>query len=333
MRSSSSRHRASAHTPRLVAPLLGLALALMFFVVACDAGGGSGSSSTAGGNGGSQSQTFSAPPTIQTTPPVATAVGTQQAVMPGVPGVQPTMPGQIPAFSTDDMANFVKRHGLPNVDMNGAPTVTQKVFIPNSEVEQLTGYTTGLHPDSVVGYVELQGSFAFPTPPNVPAIQLPVAYIMFNVVNGDIIGWGGLKQPSTMPTGQPTATPAPSQPTATPTTAPPTATPTTAPPTATPTSAPQPKLGVTPTQPSTVFCGNLTGVAPITITNTGAGTLNWSATAPSGVTLTPSSGSLGAGASQNVTLSGSYSASSSFVVQVSSNGGKAEVTFNCQVIG
>jgi hypothetical protein len=321
MRRLSSRHRAKASTTRLAAPLMGLALALALFVVACSAGGNSSSSSA--GSGGRQSQTFPTPPAIQTTPPVATAVGTEQPAVLGVPGIKPTMPGQIPAFSADDMASYVMQHGLPNVSMNGTPTVTQKIFIPNSEVEQLTGYTTGFGADSMIGYVELQGSFAFPTPPDVPAIQLTVAYMLFNTVNGDIVGWGGLKQPSTIPT----ATPVPTQPTATPTTAPPT----TVPPTATTVPQNPPVLTVRP-QKTTAFCSNNSYPNTITVANSGSGTLNWSATAPSGVTLTPSSGSLAAGASQTVALSGAYTATTSFVVHFTSNGGSADVTIECEII-
>jgi hypothetical protein len=321
MRTASSRRRPAASPPHLAMPILGLALVFALFVVACSAGGSSGSSSTAG-NGGSQSQTFSAPPTIQTTPPVATAVGTEQPSMPGVPGITPTQPGQIPAFSADDMANFVMRHGLPNVDMSGSPTVTQKLFLPNSEVEQLTGYTTGFSADAMVGYVELQGNFSFPTPPNVPAVQLPVAYMMFNTVSGDLIGWGGLKQPST-PTTSPTATPVSTQLAATPTTAPPTATP-----------VPQnpPVLSVTPLK-TTAFCSQGSYPNPITVTNTGGGTLTWNGVAPTGVTLTPANGSLDAGASQTVMLSGAVAGVASFTIRFDSNGGAAAVTITCEVIG
>jgi hypothetical protein len=331
MRKHSSRrhmHSAAAPLPRLAAPLVGLALVLALFIVACDAGGGSGSSS-ASGSSGNQTVTFANPPAAQTTPPVATTVGTPQTVAPGIPGVTPTQPGKIPAFSADDMANFVLRRGFPNVGEDGTPTVTQKLFIPNSQVEYLTGYTTGLHPTSTVGYVELQGSFNFPTPPDVPPIHLSVAYMLFNVVNGDIIGWGGLPKPSN-PNQQPT--PVPAQPTATPAPAQPT--PTTPPqqPTATPVPQNPPKLSVSPTK-TTEFCANNDYPNNNTVANAGAGTLNWSATTPSGITLTPSSGALDSGGAQVVTLSGSFTSTTSFVIQFTSNGGSASVTVDCTTIG
>ncbi len=311
-----SPRRAPAPTSRLAAPLVGLALILALFVVACSAGSDSGSSS-ASGNGGNQSQTFATPPTIQTTPPVATAVGTQQPIVPGVPGLKPTLPGQIPAFTQDDMANFVLRHGFPNIGEDGTPSITQKIFIPNSEVEDLTGYTTGLQAATNVGYVELQGSFDFPTPPNVPPIHLSVAYMLFDTSTGDIIGWGGLPQPSNpnqptpTPPAQPTATPVPQQPTATP--------------------VPQnpPVLTLRPSK-TTAFCSQGGYPNDITVANTGGSTLTWSATGPSGITITPSSGSLSASTSQTVKLSGIVAGVASFTIHFTSNGGSADVTIECQ---
>lgn len=74
---------------------------------------------------------------------------------------------------------------------------------------------------------------------------------------------------------------------------------------------------------------------PITLKNAGAGTLRWTSFAAfDAVSISPSSGSLGPGASQSVTLSGAYTPASGRPNQVGvefdSNGGSQRVTYDCQ---
>ncbi len=74
---------------------------------------------------------------------------------------------------------------------------------------------------------------------------------------------------------------------------------------------------------------------PITLKNTGAGTLRWTAFAAfDAVTISPSSGSLGPGVSQTVTLMGAYTPSADRPQQVGvefdSNGGSERVIYDCQ---
>jgi len=132
-------------------------------------------------------------------------------------------------------------------------------------------------------------------------------------------------QPTATPTPRPTATPTP-QPTATPTPRP-TATP--VPPTPTPTPVPQ--LNVSPNPVAETPCSGSLFPVPLTIMNSGGGTLTWSinaSTLPAGVQALPASGSLDGGQSQQISLSGD-TADTSFTVDFSSNGGNLSVTVNC----
>lgn len=132
-------------------------------------------------------------------------------------------------------------------------------------------------------------------------------------------------QPTATPTPRPTATPTP-QPTATPTPQP-TATP--LPPTPTPTPAPQ--LNVSPNPVTEAPCSGSPFPVPLTVTNTGGGTLTWSinaSTLPAGVLAGTASGSLDAGQSQQVTLNGG-TANASFTVDFTSNGGDVNVSVTC----
>jgi hypothetical protein len=136
---------------------------------------------------------------------------------------------------------------------------------------------------------------------------------------GDAVRLAAKCQP-TATTAQPTA-----QPTAT--TAQPTAT--TAQPTATTKPANPPKLTAT-SQP-TAFCAN--GQYPtIVVKNAGGGTLTWTATPKTaGVSVSPTGGSLGAGASKNVTVTGPVPPNTSSVsIAFSGNGGSSTVKFTCQ---
>jgi hypothetical protein len=116
--------------------------------------------------------------------------------------------------------------------------------------------------------------------------------------------------------------------TATPTPTPsPTATP---PPTATAAPAAA-KISVTPST-ADAFCLN-GQYPPITVKNSGGGTLSWSAQASDqAVTVNPNQGSLAAGASKSLTISGSHPAppGSTLSINFTSNGGNATVTFTCK---
>jgi hypothetical protein len=95
--------------------------------------------------------------------------------------------------------------------------------------------------------------------------------------------------------------------------------------------APTPRLAVSPNPVVEAPCSGSPFPVPLTVTNTGGGTLNWSinaSTLPAGVLAVLASGSLDAGQSQQVTLNGG-TANASFTVGFTSNGGDVTVSVTC----
>jgi hypothetical protein len=94
---------------------------------------------------------------------------------------------------------------------------------------------------------------------------------------------------------------------------------------------PAPQLNVSPNPVAETPCSGTPFPVSLTVTNTGGGTLVWSVNTsalPAGVQALPASGSLDAGQSQQVGLSGDTS-NASFTVEFTSNGGDLSVTINC----
>lgn len=97
-------------------------------------------------------------------------------------------------------------------------------------------------------------------------------------------------------------------------------------PTASPTAAG--RLSVSPTTASGACRKH--DFQSITLTNTGAAALPWAASSSdSGVSVRPANGTLDAGASQTVTLSGSAPDGTSVTLTFTSNGGAQTVTYTC----
>jgi hypothetical protein len=174
-------------------------------------------------------------------------------------------------------------------------------------------------------------SFATPSPqPRASATPFPTSTALPTVTP--------TPQPTATPRPQPTATPQPTptpQPTATPTPQPtatpqPTVTPTPQPtPTATPT--PSPVLNASPNPVTEAPCSGSPFPIPLTVSNTGGGTVFWdinTGALPAGVLAIPASGSLDGGQSQQMNLNGSTT-DTSFTVDFSSNGGNVSVTVIC----
>ena len=247
------RHRLGTLVPALA--LLSLTLVL---AVGCSLSPTTGGT-TGSGTGGARS-TITPPPT----PPGGTQLtpGPAQPIT-GSPAITPHLSG-VPAFTTDDMANYVKGHGLPTNFGGGSPTIAQNTFLSSDAVGQalnMPGGPAGLRSDlsglssqphrlsaasnqaqsaaakpsdaKLVGLVVLKGNFVWPgatngsTPPT-----SPYAYEIFDAKTGNLLLYGGLTQP---PNTQPNATPTPTSPP----TGGPTPTPRSQPPTPTNTPAPQ----------------------------------------------------------------------------------------------
>jgi len=238
-----------------VVPALALLSLTLLLAVGCSA--------TPQGGGTTGTGTGRALPSI-TPPPAPSPItqlptGSAQAAS-GAPAITPHLNG-VPAFTADDMAAYVKNHGLQTNFGGGSPTIVQNAFVSSDTLGQmlnLPGGLVGLRSSlpnlshrlsaaasqaqsvpakpadaKLVGLVVLQGHFVWPgaTSSSTPPTS-PYAYEIFDAKSGNLIMYGGLTQP---PTTQPNATPTP--------TSPPTGGPT---PTPTPVSHPQPTATPTP---------------------------------------------------------------------------------------
>jgi hypothetical protein len=299
----------------------GLALAIMLLA----AGLGAGCSLSSPSSG--QDSTTEHLPT-HTPPPASTpGVPKQLTLLTGMPAIQPHL-SAIPAFTTDDMATYVKANPL-----GSGATITRNEFLPSKTVSAFLGGASTTRPDgTLLGFVEESGSFTFPGPSGDSsqgqrfaawtfasmarehAVRYasarssqtyPFAFRVFDDQTGNLIMYGGLLQKT--PAKPPTPTPLP----------------------ATPTQGPPPaQLSVSPMQ-TTEFCINKDWRNKITVKNVGGQTLTWHVSGlPTGVSATPSSGSLSPGASTDIALSGQTGAG--FTFTISSNGGTQNVTITCQ---
>jgi hypothetical protein len=269
---------------------------------------------------GDQGGVSSGPGTISDRPTVSPApshpplpVPGQQStpVITGGPGIKPHL-NAIPAFTSDDLTAYVKNNPLPGNLAGGTPTITRNQFLTAGDLRNLLGISLGRPDTALLGYVEMKVGFSIGGPgSNSPPPVFPYAYAVFDAQSGNLLMDGGLNGPT--PTITPTPTPtAGSRPT----------------PTRTP--APAPQLSVSPTGTTYINCGSLPIPYPsVTVRNSGGGTLTWQASATNAqVTLSPASGSLGAGQSQTMTVS-QTSGGAGTDIHVTSNGGSATVSYMC----
>jgi hypothetical protein len=137
----------------------------------------------------------------------------------GAAAITPHLSG-VPAFTTDDMASYVKSHPLPATLIGGGqPAITRNAFITTATLGQVLGTSFGLPDATLVGYVELQGRFTFP--PFAPDGKAPTfthAFVLFDAQSGNLLAYGGLQAQTPTVTATPTPTLIPqTTPTATPT--------------------------------------------------------------------------------------------------------------------
>jgi hypothetical protein len=232
----------------------GLLALTLLLAVGCTAVSDTGSS---GGTGGPTAARPTITPPPQHTPiPFPPSGGGQPPA--GAPGIKPHL-GGVPAFTTDDMAAYVKNNALPQNVGGGdqTPTIVTNAFLTGGDLRALLG-TSDQQPDAApVGYVLLKGHFAFPGagPNNSPA-SFPYAFVLFDAQTGNLLMDGGLNQP---PAPKPTPTG----------------------PTPTPISQPVVKFAITPTS-ATQSCGSTLGQLPtlaVTLDNSGSTvTVSWQAT-------------------------------------------------------
>ncbi len=193
-------------------------LALVLGAASC--GGNSIATGTAGNtvNGSSGS----GPNAGKVTPPPTRVPGSGYSgpvtTKVGIPGIQPTSPGNYPAFSQDDVTTFVKTHGVPGaISSSENPQITHNELLSLGVIAPMIDDPTILSWNwggkSQLWYVELHGDFVFPGPDTNPNLHFTVAYELIDPATGNIVGEGGLQQPSAPPTPGATATSPSSQPT------------------------------------------------------------------------------------------------------------------------
>ena len=213
--------------------------------------------------------------------------------------------------------------------INGVGNLIASIIAILVVVSAITALITGIIPNLVCHIFNFNCPAVPPKPTPTPTPMLGTFYPTY---------------PPTVTTGPGTPSPTPyltfpppgGNPTSTPTSAPtPTTIPTATmiPPTPTPTPPPIASLS------QTSFLDNNTGTCvaasfPFTITNIGKGTLNWSATQFSSLHLSvqPSSGSLGAGQSQNPTISvapGDVKPAIMFHIISNATNSNLEMTIHC----
>jgi hypothetical protein len=261
----------------------GLLALTLLLAVGCTAVSDTGGS---GGTGGATSPRPTITPPPQHTPiPFPPSGGGQ--LLAGAPGIKPHL-GGVPAFTTDDMANFVKTTPLPqNFGGGDQPTIVTNAFLTGGDLRALLGTAAGRPDAAPVGYVLLKGHFAFlGAGPNNPPASFPYAFVLFDAQTGNLLLYGGLNQP-------PAPKPTPTGPT--------------------PTLIPQPvvKFAITPTS-AMQSCDGTLGQLPtlaVTLDNSGSTVaVSWQATVVDAVPSTkepwagisPASGTLAAG--QTATL-------------------------------
>ena len=120
------------------------------------------------------------PPTPdQLSPPQGSA-----AISPGTKGT--------PAFTEDDVRQYVSKHRLPNESKKLDFKITSIRFISSKEVSVLlNGASTGFPDDYPLCYVELSGTFTFSGPKGASATY-PRGIEIFDAHTGNLIITGGL---------------------------------------------------------------------------------------------------------------------------------------------
>ncbi len=81
---------------------------------------------------------------------------------PGVPAISPTLPGKIPAYTTEDVRRYISSHALPaGLTVSGKqPAITKIEFISAHQANLLLQGKSIERPDTaLVCYVELNGLF------------------------------------------------------------------------------------------------------------------------------------------------------------------------------
>jgi len=121
----------------------------------------------------------------------------------GLTAIPVSRPGQVPAFTTEELGRFAETHPIPNLVMIDIKTRVIKVDCGQTEKSVsslLRGKETGLPDGTRLCYVELQGRFAISgprsvsKPPRATSI-FNTAFEVFDANTGNLLLSGGFTHP------------------------------------------------------------------------------------------------------------------------------------------
>jgi hypothetical protein len=101
--------------------------------------------------------------------------------------------GGTPAFTVDDVKQYVATHALPMAASGDAkPAITRVEFVTSQTVsERLNGTTTGFPADYPLCFVELQGPFTF-SGPGGTKVTYNRGVLIFDAKTGNLVIGGGM---------------------------------------------------------------------------------------------------------------------------------------------
>ncbi len=128
-------------------------------------------------------------------PTLATSVGSRYS---GVPAIQASLLGHIPAFTEGDVRSYIHAHHFPGTSqVIDDSKITSVQFIPSAEaVKLMKGEETGIGDSELVCYVEFANiNVTLDEVPIPPVASPPVIHsgqIVYDASNGNLLVWGGL---------------------------------------------------------------------------------------------------------------------------------------------
>lgn len=112
----------------------------------------------------------------------------------GLPAITPhgTVSSNSAAFTTNDVVQYVGTHLLPDATISGSKPVIKKVeFLTNQEVSMLLGgESVGTSDNTLLCYVELQGTFTFYGPRGAQ-VTYHIGIEVFDAHTGNLLITGG----------------------------------------------------------------------------------------------------------------------------------------------
>ncbi len=112
----------------------------------------------------------------------------------GVPAIHPrttTAPAGTPAFTTADVEQLVKNTPMPKDMASWNPVIIRVTFLTSLQVSALLKDNTGVPDERLLCYVEMQGTFSFPTPSGT-GVTFQRGFEVFDAHSGNLLMSGGL---------------------------------------------------------------------------------------------------------------------------------------------